>query len=232
MAGRHRRTEDKTEEPTQRRLEQAIEQRRRREQHRDQHLRDPGGLHPGAADGGRPSIAHEPDVGLRGVPDERPRRSGRRHRHAGMAMTRGLWHLAAGAGRAGGVSWRRPAWPQGSLQHPLVFSHRGADAEIRADLADGGRQAHLRHGGPGPVRQGAGQDRPSWAWSAACSCGATATGCEVFARLDPAASLPAILALCLQLLAGMLCMHLAITLGDALYRASAGASACACRRRR
>ncbi len=40
---------------------------------------------------------------------------------------------------------------------------------------------------------------------------------EVFARLDPAASLPAILSLSLRLLAGMLCMHLAITLGDALY---------------
>ncbi|MFX5366570.1 EscU/YscU/HrcU family type III secretion system export apparatus switch protein, partial [Acinetobacter baumannii] len=40
---------------------------------------------------------------------------------------------------------------------------------------------------------------------------------EVFARLDPAASMPAILSLSLKLLAGMLCMHLAITLGDALY---------------
>ena len=41
---------------------------------------------------------------------------------------------------------------------------------------------------------------------------------EVFARLDPAACLPAILSLSLRLLAGMLCMHLAITLGDALYQ--------------
>jgi flagellar biosynthetic protein FlhB len=40
---------------------------------------------------------------------------------------------------------------------------------------------------------------------------------EVFVQLDPAASLPAILSLSLRLLAGMLCMHLAITLGDALY---------------
>ena len=40
---------------------------------------------------------------------------------------------------------------------------------------------------------------------------------EVFVQLDPAAALPAILSLSLRLLAGMLCMHLAITLGDALY---------------
>jgi flagellar biosynthetic protein FlhB len=40
---------------------------------------------------------------------------------------------------------------------------------------------------------------------------------EVFARLDPAGSLSAILSLSLRLLAGMLCMHLAITLGDAFY---------------
>src|SRR6478735_1041742 len=40
---------------------------------------------------------------------------------------------------------------------------------------------------------------------------------EVFVQLDPAASLPATLSLSLRLLAGMLCMHLAITLGDALY---------------
>jgi flagellar biosynthesis protein FlhB len=40
---------------------------------------------------------------------------------------------------------------------------------------------------------------------------------EVFVQLDPAACLPAILSLALRLLAGMLCMHLAITLADALY---------------
>ena len=40
---------------------------------------------------------------------------------------------------------------------------------------------------------------------------------EAFARIDPATSLPAILSLSLRLLGGMLCMHLAITLGDALY---------------
>jgi flagellar biosynthetic protein FlhB len=40
---------------------------------------------------------------------------------------------------------------------------------------------------------------------------------EVFVQLDPTACLPAILSLSLRLLAGMLCMHLAITLGDALY---------------
>ena len=40
---------------------------------------------------------------------------------------------------------------------------------------------------------------------------------EVFARLDPAACLPALLSLSLRLLAGMLCVHLAIAIGDALY---------------
>ena len=40
---------------------------------------------------------------------------------------------------------------------------------------------------------------------------------EVFARLDPAACLPAILALALKLLSGMLCVHIVIALGDALY---------------
>ncbi|MDP4024779.1 flagellar biosynthesis protein FlhB [Methylobacterium sp. NEAU 140] len=40
---------------------------------------------------------------------------------------------------------------------------------------------------------------------------------EVFVRLDPAACLPAILSLSLKLLAGMLCVHLVITLADALY---------------
>jgi flagellar biosynthesis protein FlhB len=40
---------------------------------------------------------------------------------------------------------------------------------------------------------------------------------EVFTRLDPAASLPALLSLSLRLLAGMLCVHLAIVIGDALY---------------
>ena len=40
---------------------------------------------------------------------------------------------------------------------------------------------------------------------------------EAFAQIDPATSLPAILSLSLRLLAGMLCIHLAITLGDALY---------------
>ncbi|MEA1831835.1 flagellar biosynthesis protein FlhB [Methylobacterium durans] len=41
---------------------------------------------------------------------------------------------------------------------------------------------------------------------------------EVFARLDPAACLPAILSLALKLLGGVLAVFLVITLGDALYQ--------------
>jgi flagellar biosynthetic protein FlhB len=41
---------------------------------------------------------------------------------------------------------------------------------------------------------------------------------EVFARLDPAATLAAILGLALKLMAGMLCVFIAIALGDALYQ--------------
>ncbi|NEU10849.1 flagellar biosynthesis protein FlhB [Methylobacterium sp. BTF04] len=41
---------------------------------------------------------------------------------------------------------------------------------------------------------------------------------EVFARLDPAACLPAILAIALKLMAGMLAVFVAIAMGDALYQ--------------
>ncbi|MCX4198382.1 flagellar type III secretion system protein FlhB, partial [Methylobacterium organophilum] len=131
------------------------------------------------------------------------------------AMTRGLWlwlqavavpvGLAVVAGLAAGL-----------LQHPLVFSAETLMPKFsRLSPMAGvkrllGVEALFQFGKGLAKIAAVGVVGAVMLWN-------DRDRLEVFARLDPAASMPAILSLSLKLLAGMLCMHLAITLGDALY---------------
>ncbi|QGY05113.1 flagellar biosynthesis protein FlhB [Methylobacterium mesophilicum SR1.6/6] len=205
--------EDKTEEPSQRRLDQAIE---RGDVATSTEVNTFAilGAFTLALMLASPSIAQNLVLGLKAylanahtLPDDATAMR--------QALTHGLWlwvqavavpvGLAAAAGLAAGL-----------LQHPLVFSPDALMPKferlspmagvkrlvgIEAWFQFGkGLAKIITVGVVGGVLLWNDRDR-----------------LEVFAQLDPVASLPAILSLCLRLLAGMLCMHLAITLGDALY---------------
>jgi flagellar biosynthetic protein FlhB len=205
--------EDKTEEPTQRRLDQAIERG---------DVATSAEINTFAILGAftlalviaAPSIAQSLTQGLKAylanahtLPDDATAMK--------AAATRGLWlwlqavavpvGMAAAAGLAAGL-----------LQHPLVLT-----AETLAPKFDRispmagvkrlmGIEALFQFG-KGLAKIGAvGIVGAVLLWN-------DRDRLEVFARLDPAGSLSAILSLSLRLLAGMLCIHLAITLGDAFY---------------
>ncbi|AYO82479.1 MULTISPECIES: flagellar biosynthesis protein FlhB [Methylobacterium] len=205
--------EDKTEEPTQRRLDQAIERG---------DVATSAEINTFAILGAftlalviaAPSIAQSLTQGLKAylanahtLPDDATAMK--------QAATRGLWlwlqavavpvGMAAAAGLAAGL-----------LQHPLVlttetlmpkFDRISPMAGVKRLM---GIEALFQFG-KGLAKIGAvGIVGAVLLWN-------DRDRLEVFARLDPAGSLSAILSLSLRLLAGMLCMHLAITLGDAFY---------------
>ncbi|MCB4804655.1 flagellar biosynthetic protein FlhB [Methylobacterium brachiatum] len=205
--------EDKTEEPTQRRLDQAIERG---------DVATSAEINTFAILGAftlalviaAPSIAQSLTQGLKAylanahtLPDDATAMR--------QAATRGLWlwlqavavpvGMAAAAGLAAGL-----------LQHPLVlttetlmpkFDRISPMAGVKRLM---GIEALFQFG-KGLAKIGAvGIVGAVLLWN-------DRDRLEVFARLDPAGSLSAILSLSLRLLAGMLCMHLAITLGDAFY---------------
>ncbi|MCJ2126888.1 flagellar biosynthesis protein FlhB [Methylobacterium sp. J-077] len=205
--------EDKTEEPTQRRLDQAIERG---------DVATSAEINTFAILGAftlalviaAPTIAQNLTQGLKAylanahtLPDDATAMK--------QAATRGLWlwieavavpvGMAAAAGLAAGL-----------LQHPLVltaetlmpkFDRISPMAGIKRLM---GIEALFQFG-KGLAKIGAvGIVGGVLLWN-------DRDRLEVFARLDPAGCLSAILSLSLHLLAGMLCMHLAITLGDALY---------------
>ncbi len=205
--------EDKTEEPTQRRLDQAIERG---------DVATSAEINTFAILGAftlalviaAPSIAQSLTQGLKAylanahtLPDDATAMK--------QAATRGLWlwlqavavpvGMAAAAGLAAGL-----------LQHPLVlttetlmpkFDRISPMAGVKRLM---GIEALFQFG-KGLAKIGAvGIVGAVLLWN-------DRDRLEVFARLDPAGSLSAILSLSLRLLAGMLCVHLAITLGDAFY---------------
>lgn len=205
--------EDKTEEPSQRRLDQAIERG---------DVATSGEINTFAILGAftlalvvaAPGIAQDLLYGLKAylanahtLPDDATAMQ--------AVATRGLWlwlkavavpvGLAAAAGLAAGL-----------LQHPLVFTietlmpkfeRLSPMAGVKRLL---GVEALVQFG-KGLAKIGAvGVVGATLLWN-------DRDRLEAFARLDAAASLPAILSLSLRLLAGMLCMHLAITLADATY---------------
>ena len=205
--------EDKTEEPTQRRLDQALERG---------DVATSAEINTFAILGAftlalviaAPSIAQSLTQGLKAylanahtLPDDATAMK--------QAATRGLWlwlqavavpvGMAAAAGLAAGL-----------LQHPLVlttetlmpkFDRISPMAGVKRLM---GIEALFQFG-KGLAKIGAvGIVGAVLLWN-------DRDRLEVFARLDPAGSLSAILSLSLRLLAGMLCMHLAITLGDAFY---------------
>ncbi|MDP4003491.1 flagellar biosynthesis protein FlhB [Methylobacterium sp. NEAU K] len=205
--------EDKTEEPTQRRLDQAIE---RGDVATSSEINTFAilGAFTLALVIAAPSIAQSLTQGLKtylanahALPDDATAMK--------AAATRGLWlwleavavpvGMAAAAGLAAGL-----------LQHPLVLSTETLVPKFERISPMSGLKRLLGvealfQFGKGLAKIGAvGVVGAALLWN-------DRDRLEVFARLDPAACLPAILSLSLRLLAGMLCVHLAITLGDALY---------------
>lgn len=205
--------EDKTEEPSQRRLDQAIE---RGDVATSTEINTFAllGAFTLALLIAAPSIAQNLVHGLKAylanahtLPDDATAM-----RQAG---TQGLWlwaqavavpvGLCAAAGLAAGL-----------LQHPLVFTSEALMPKFERLSPMAGLKRlvgveALVQFGKGLAKIGAvGVVGGVMLWN-------DRDRLEVFVQLDPAACLPAILSLALRLLAGMLCMHLAITLADALY---------------
>ncbi|SFL55490.1 flagellar biosynthesis protein FlhB [Methylobacterium pseudosasicola] len=205
--------EDKTEEPTQRRLDQAIERG---------DVATSAEINTFAILGAftlalliaAPTIAQNLTQGLKAflanahtLPDDATAMK--------QAATRGLWlwleavavpvGMAAVAGLAAGL-----------LQHPLVlttetlmpkFDRISPMAGVKRLM---GIEALFQFGKGLAKISAVGIVGAVLLWN-------DRDRLEVFAKLDPVGCLPALFSLSLRLLAGMLCMHLAITLGDALY---------------
>ena len=205
--------EDKTEEPTQRRLDQAIE---RGEVATSTEINTVAilGAFTLALLIAAPGIAQGLMQGLKGylanahaLPDDATAME--------AAGRRGLWlwlqavavpvGLAAAAGLAAGL-----------LQHPPVFTAETLMPKFeRISPMSGvkrlmGVEAWFQFGKGLAKIAAVGVVGGAVLWN-------DRDRLEVFARLDPAACLPAILAIALKLLSGMLCAHLAIAMGDALY---------------
>ena len=148
--------EDKTEDPTPRRIEKGDRAGQRPEQPGNQHLLHPGRLHHGAA-----ARVGQQRQRPRGEPARFPD-----ERAPGPLRPLGLYrdghphadHLRPGADgpcgpRGGGRARGRALTASAGVQH------RCDRPEMGPGLAHGRSQAHLRHGGPGPVPQRSGQAR-------------------------------------------------------------------------
>ncbi len=205
--------EDKTEEPTQRRRDQAIE---RGEGATSTEINTVASLAaftlalllaaPGIAQGLMPGLKAYL-ANAHALPDDAAAME--------AAGRRGLWlwlqavavpaGLAAAAGLAAGL-----------LQHPLVFTAETLMPKFdRISPMAGvkrlmGVEAWFQFGKGLAKIATVGVVGAAVLWN-------DRDRLEVFARLDPASSLPAILTLALKLLSGMLCVHVAIAMGDALY---------------
>ncbi|WP_375464398.1 flagellar biosynthesis protein FlhB [uncultured Methylobacterium sp.] len=206
--------EDKTEEPTQRRLDQAVERGEVATSTEINTFAILGAFTLALLIAG-PGIARTLLTDMRGfltnahaVPDDA-------HAMAGIAG-RSLWiWLQALAVPAGLVAAAGLA--AGLLQHPLVFTTEtlGPKFERISPMAGVKRifgiEALFQFGKGLAKLTVVGVVVATVLWR-------DRDRLEVFARLDPAACLPAILGISLKLLGGVLAIHLTITMADALYQ--------------
>ncbi|MFD0935716.1 flagellar biosynthesis protein FlhB [Methylobacterium trifolii] len=206
--------EDKTEEPTQRRLDQAIERGEVANSTEINTFAILGAFTLALVIAG-PSVADGLMREMRGflmnahaVPDDA-------HAMSGIAG-RSLWIWASAVAVPVGMA-AAAGLAADLLQHPLVFTTEtlGPKFERLSPMAGVkrifGMEALFQFGKGLAKMSVVGVVVATVLWN-------DRDRLEVFARLDPAACLPAILAISLKLLAGVLCIHLAITLGDALYQ--------------
>ncbi|GJD59676.1 flagellar biosynthesis protein FlhB [Methylobacterium dankookense] len=206
--------EDKTEEPTQRRLDRAIESGDVANSVEINTFAALGAFTLGLMLAG-PGIATMLTAEMRGflmnahaVPDD----AGSMARVAARAVWLLFQALAIPAGLAVAAGLAA-----GFLQHPVVFSTESLGFKFeRVSPMTGikrifGVEALVQFGKGLAKMAVVGVVVGTLLWN-------DRDRLEVFARLDPAACLPAILGLSLKLLAAVLAVHLAITIADALYQ--------------
>ncbi|MGU3539924.1 flagellar biosynthesis protein FlhB [Methylobacterium sp. A54F] len=206
--------EDKTEEPTQRRIDQAIERGEVANSIEINTFLILGTFTLVLLLAGGP-IVRRLTGQMRGFLENAHQVPSDAHAYAGIA-TRGLMIWLEALAIPAGVAIAA-ALAAGLLQHPLVFTAEtlGPKFERISPLAGVKRI----FGVEALVQFGKGLAKMALVGVVVCTIlWNDRDRIEVFARLDPAACLPAILGLALKMLAGMLAIYAAIALADALYQ--------------